>query len=1259
VAAEINKPPYPGLRPFTVEETALFFGRDGCVEELLARLAGTRFLAVLGSSGTGKSSLVQTGLISSLHMGLLPGAHARWCIVDFRPQGAPLRNLARRLLETERANRTGGEVSVDEIAIEILRLRLKREPGAILNWCREGHLPAGVNLLLLVDQFEELFRYDSYLAGDEAEAFVNRLLEVKHFADFAKESTDRVRIYITITMRSEYLGACALIDGLAKVINDGTFLTPRMTREECRQAIEGPAKVCGVEIEDRLVSRILNDLADFAAWDGSTSEANVPFTQGRLNRLARRADQLPLMQHALNRMWQSAKAVHPPKLKLADYERLGGLRGALDKHGDEILKELESLIGTNVARTIAAKIFRGLTMGETPAEAIRFPTRFDSLTRLCQDQAGVKAVIEAFRADGCNFLTPASSVPLQSDTYIDISHESLIRQWSRLSGWLEEEARAARIWRRLADAAVSYDHGEGGLLESRSLETFIAWQKSTNPNPEWAARYGGDFTSTTSFLNQSILAYRRRNATRIGAGIGATALVLVVTVLGIFAFFQRKQAQFTQDQLLQAQSFRLALLADEQLRAEDQATALLLALAALPDASIQPPKPYVARAELQLHAAIRRLRERLVLGSEDGTAALSVVFSKDGKELAATYQDGKVRTWDADNGMAKRNLQRTSEVAARAAAFSPDGLLLAVASDDFNIYLYNTENGAELRKFSGHAGIVTDVAFNAAGSQILTASADATVCLWDIKAGQRRCTAADAGMRTIWSAAYSRDERHIIAGSADGHARIFDADTLQESGEPLLHETEVTSVAYSPDGRTILTTSAEEALVWDADTRKVRFRVGKGVRRASFSNDGQYFVTASIGNIAQVWMTENGKQSGVSFRANPAASATALGDEYWLSDAKFTADDSRIATASDDGSVRIWDLKEIARSNVPLRGHEGPIRSAVFSADGRYVVTASEDKTARVWDAATHNTILVLNHKSQVLGAALSRTGELLVTAAADRTLRLWNAKTGSQIRMIEPVSTSNRMPLNSVALRADGRRVVGVFDGGYATIWDPESGEKIVDLIGHADSVRSATFSPDGALVLTASFDKTARLWNSNTGELLATFSGSPGALRSASFSPDGAHIVTASSDATAQVWETKTQRPTMLIVGHRSGVRSAVFSPDGRRIVTASDDQTVRFWDAETGEPTDEPLVIDGGSVWSASFSFDGNRIVTATDDGTPRIWSIAPNVQALVNHARKVAPRCLTSAQAQIFSIKPNEQSWCSNMKKWPYSAGARDR
>lgn len=527
----VSSLPYPGLRAFSRDESMLFFGREDCVDAMIERLATTRFLSVLGASGSGKSSLVRTGLFDGLELGFFARAGARWRIVETHPGGAPIRNLAEALAKA------GDEGDLPE-DIETLLNRGRR---SLIEWASGARLAPGENLLVLVDQFEEIFRYADYAAREEAEDFVALLIESARAADLP--------IHIVITMRSEYLGACALIPGLAEQLNAGFYLTPRMTREECRRAIEGPAAIMGFNIEPALTTCILNDMAGFAPWEEETG-----VVQGQI--LSRRADQLPLMQHLLNRLWlrASEKAGDAPiLLTVADYKAIGGLIGALDAHGAEVLASLGE-----ADRNHTAIVFRALISGPDPTNAVRRPCRLAEIeTELAAhpDAVGAaKRIINAFRAADCNFLQPPARVPLSEETLIDISHESLIRQWDTLSQWLHDEARAGGNWRRLHSAQQRYELGEGDLLRGVDLQSIAAWWESERPTEAWSARHGGNFQNITRFLDQSIAmgeraavellerARKERHRLRLTLGIVST-LLLVAVILGIVVWVQGKERQ--------------------------------------------------------------------------------------------------------------------------------------------------------------------------------------------------------------------------------------------------------------------------------------------------------------------------------------------------------------------------------------------------------------------------------------------------------------------------------------------------------------------------------------------------------------------------------------------------------------------------------------------------------------------------------------------------------------------------------------------
>ena len=347
----------------------------------------------------------------------------------------------------------------------------------MLEELRGRPLTDGGNLLILVDQFEELFRYQGLAGREEAEAVVAVLLE--------SARQDAVPIYIVLTMRSDFLGRCADFDGLAEAVSDAQYLCPRLSRDQIRAAIEGPAEVFGGKAEPRLVSRIVNDMGTDP-------------------------DQLPLMQHALMRLWERARSLdtNAPQLRLDDYEAEGGIKGSLSRHADEILAEVTR--GRPERADTARRLFCLLTEGEGE-NAVRRLARVSEALEVTGGPLGeIAAVADAFRAPGRSLLMPAAERPLAPDTILDISHESLIRQWQELKDWVRGEAVSAEQYREIERRARRWAAGSAAFLDGTDLDGALAWREREHPTAPWAARYGGDFALVMRFLDESRA--RRDNA---------------------------------------------------------------------------------------------------------------------------------------------------------------------------------------------------------------------------------------------------------------------------------------------------------------------------------------------------------------------------------------------------------------------------------------------------------------------------------------------------------------------------------------------------------------------------------------------------------------------------------------------------------------------------------------------------------------------------------------------------------------------------
>jgi hypothetical protein len=476
------KNPFPGLRPFETEEYRLFFGREGQSDELLARLQRTRFLAVVGTSGSGKSSLIRAGLMPALRGGLMAGAGSGWRIAVMRPGGDPIGNLAAVLVRDDVLPAAGAGLPAHE-AEAVIDATLRGGSLGIVDAAYQGRLGEHEKLLIVVDQFEELFRFraaQQNTNADEAVAFVKLLLEAAQQRELS--------IYVVLTMRSDFLGDCAQFQGLPEAINDGQYLIPRMTRDERRFAVTGPVGVTRGKITEPLVNRLLNDVGD-------------------------NPDQLPILQHALMRTWEhwQANRRDGEPIGMQHYEAIGTMSDALSLHADEAFNELPD----GRSREIAQKLFKALTERGADNREIRRPTRMDVLCAITgASLQEMTAVIDVFRKTGRSFLMPPAGVPLQPATVIDVSHESLIRNWERLKEWVNEEAQSARYYRRLSETAVLHREGSEGLMQDPALQIIYDWYQETKPNAAWARRYNTEFDEAIDYLEESVRARDAANAER-------------------------------------------------------------------------------------------------------------------------------------------------------------------------------------------------------------------------------------------------------------------------------------------------------------------------------------------------------------------------------------------------------------------------------------------------------------------------------------------------------------------------------------------------------------------------------------------------------------------------------------------------------------------------------------------------------------------------------------------------------------------------
>lgn len=580
--------PFPGLRPFRDEEEHLFFGRESQIDTIVDMLGRARFLAVVGTSGSGKSSLVNCGLKPGLHRGLMASAGTSWRMAQFRPGSDPIKAMAKSL------SQPGGlfhSQDFEGLAVEeIVEATLRISKLGLVDIYGQANLEERPNLLLIVDQFEELFRYrdlqtasgEPQTGEDKSVAFVNLLLEA---------ASSEYPIYVVITMRSDFLGDCAQFPGLPEAINRGQYLVPRMSRDERRSAIAGPVAVAGGEISPVLLTRLVNDVGD-------------------------NPDQLSILQHALNRTWAEwQRQGGQGPMDLSHYEAIGTMSHALDQHAEKAFAELHG----ERQKTICEKVFQALTDKGTDARGIRRPTSAVTLCAITETTlAELTPVLDVFRKPSRSFVMPPAGEPIAPETILDISHESLMRIWVRLKNWVERESDSAAQYQRLVQNMALHAKGAAGLMTDPELSLMLEWQKKWRPNAAWAERYRPGFDSAIAFLEDSRRARdaaissekerqksELRRARLIAAVLGAAFLLAVG--FGSYALYEQRRAATEQAARLQSDKLREAQqkLAEEQERGRKQAEELNQKLTVALDEAVK------AKAEAQA-ADARAQHEREV-----------------------------------------------------------------------------------------------------------------------------------------------------------------------------------------------------------------------------------------------------------------------------------------------------------------------------------------------------------------------------------------------------------------------------------------------------------------------------------------------------------------------------------------------------------------------------------------------------------------------------------------------------------------------
>ncbi|MCC8242825.1 WD40 repeat domain-containing protein [Saccharothrix luteola] len=1088
-------PPYRGLLGYGVGDGARFFGRDAMVAQLVRLVERQRFVAVFGTSGSGKSSL--------LHAGLIPALTAVTNGDGGGPPGRPV------VLVTPGRD-------PEAAAVEAI-----------------GSVPAGSELVLVVDQFEEVFTH----CPDPVRrrAFVDRIAGLVTGPD--------PRATVVLGIRADFYARCADLPVLAGLLAGASVPVPTLTEDELRDVVTKPAALVGLTVERALVTKIL---AEASGQPGA----------------------LPLLSHALLETWRQRRG---DVLGVAGYEATGGVAGAVARTAETLYDGFDD----EQRETARQVLVRLVAFGEGVEDTRRRVPR-DEL-----DLPGIDPVLAR--------LAEARLVVLGEDT-VEIAHEAVIRAWPRLRRWLSTDRDGLRIHRQLGEAAQSWmslDRDPGALYRGARLAVAR----------EWAARNAGPVTMTAAeqeFLATSIdLADRERADTarrhrQLRYLVVALSVLLVAAVsAGTVALVQRRDAvaqrQTATSRQLAAESLGLA--------GTEPGTAMLLAAQAYRSAptteargallSMSPHRGHLGKLlghsgavsqiayhrdgntllsvgrdqTLSLWASDRRVRTAALTGHHTWLTAAAV--SPDGRTAVTGGEDTQLAIWDLDRRVRVATLAGVTE-RVRDIAFSPDGTTLATTADN-DVILWDMARHTRSATLSGHAEPVHALAFSPDGRTIATASADSTVILWDVTRSVALATLT-GHTDGAYAVAFSPDGATLATGSGDTTATVWDVPTGTRLTTFTHHRSGlVMALAFSPDGRTLATAGDDTAvLLWDTRHRVLRGRL-TGPRTTVYT----MAFNPRTSELAA------GGEDGAILLWDPDQPAVAE-HPGMVSAVAFSPDGRTIATAGGNRTT-LWNTADRSVRAVLTDG-EVFTNAAAFSPDGRLLATATQPfpccpdgvpgNTLTLWDLDTGTPVRRVGHTGQVLSVAFSPDGRRVATAGVDRTVFIRDTATGTVLKSF----TGHAGAVNGVRFSPDGRLLATASHDQTVKLWDPATGTPLATLTGHTGWIRTAEFSPDGRTLATAGHDQTVILWDVTTRTRLDTITDHTDAdFTGVAFSPDGRTLAYTSGDAAIALWDVSRRTTTARLTGHTQRVHAIAFSPDGHHLATAGADQNLILWDVD----------------------------------------------------------------------------------------------
>ena len=1240
--------PYKGLRAFQQADAADFFGRDVLTMSIIRRLQepveSNRFLAVVGPSGSGKSSVVKAGVLPELRSGIMPGSD-NWFIVEMLPGIDPMEELEAALLR----------IAVNPP--ESLLSQLTEDSRGLVRAIKRVLPDDDTELVIMIDQFEELFT----LVDEE---------DVRtHFMDSIIEAvTDpRSRVRVIITLRADFYDRPLNYNRFGQLMRERTEIVLPLSAEELERAITGPARRVGLHLEESLVTAIVADVNE-------------------------QPGALPLLQYALTELFERRDGL---SISTETYSDIGGTMGALARRADELLDGLD-----DDAQEAARQMFvRLVTLGEGTEDTRRRVLQAELLS-IGDDTDTMSMIIDAF---GRYRLLTFDHDPGTRTATVEVAHEALIRQWGKLREWLDGSREDLRMQRRITAAADEWHNASKDpsyLARGLRLQQFESWYDTTTLSlnereqnflhTSIEERKQREAEEIARQQREEELEARSRNRLRMLVSVMAIASVISV-LLAIFAFNARADAERNADQLevanaeLEAANLEAEHQAELALNASQEAQALAL-VANARNALIQHEPTLAIALSVAAQEAftpapveITRVLASAIYGPgvryrfEDHTAAVLAVDTSPVDNISASVSaDGTLRIWDNATG---ENLQviTVENSLLTDVDFSPNGEQIVVSGTDDMLHLFDVATGELLQSFSGHTDDITSVAFLPSGTELLSGGLDHVLRRWDVSTGEEIRTYEET-IGFIFRLSVSSDGQYAGVAYGDGligngipdnprdrSVRLWNLETGEVVHQWQLDSGWVRMVDISPDGRYIASGSWDRnrggfIRIWDIETgEEVRTLYGHSnlVTGVEFTPDSQQIVSVSWDRSMRVWQISTGielQRYDVFDDILLDVSVSYDSDYVFIASGNLGGNEI-VIEAEQSVAPSAWLIDLRSRDLLKtVSGHQDWIWSMAVHPSGQYAASGSGplntsdavDTTVRLWNLETGDELAVLEgHEATVEGVNFNPTGDRLVSASWDGRIILWEitetADGGLEATELYRLADGGEAAYNAV-FSPDGLTIaVGLGDGTIA-LWDAETGESIRTFGDHTSQVTGLAFSPDGSKIASASWDNTAALWDIETGERLQTFTGHTRFVNDVAFSPDGQYILTGAWDSTARLWDIETGQEVRQFVGHNDRIQTVTFNQAGTLALTGSADTTIRLWDVATGQ---EIFSFDNHTDWLSQVRFmpDERYAISSAQDRTIRLWLVPSSPSDILSWAadnRYI--RDLTCAEREQYRVEP---------------------